>query len=38
MYDKAKELIIKAKTNIFNTNLGNQLFLNLLSLIDADQI
>lgn len=25
MYDKAKELIIKAKTNIFNTNLGNQL-------------
>ncbi len=25
MYDKAKEIIIKAKTNIFNTNLGNQL-------------
>lgn len=25
MYDKAKKLIIKAKTNIFNTNLGNQL-------------
>lgn len=25
MYDKAKEIIIKAKTNIFNTNMGNQL-------------
>ena len=25
MYDKAKEIIIKAKTNIFNSNLGGQL-------------
>lgn len=25
MYDKAKEIIIRAKTNIFNTNFGNQL-------------